>query len=126
MMIFIFKLGEYRILLPKNYVVLNSNFSTCEAYAQTMFIIFLLTCIFFLTNLSDNLLTCRSFLTIFVPSKRCQLLFFCCFGQGEAQWNAGHRRTNRFIEKVANSERSPCADRLVSKQPLHFCVRFVF
>ena len=36
----------------------------------------------------------------------------------------GHRGTNRFIEKVGNSERSPFADCLVSKQPEHFCIHF--
>ena len=30
----------------------------------------------------------------------------------------GHSGTNRFIEKVGNSERSPFAGRLISKQPL--------
>ena len=38
----------------------------------------------------------------------------------------GHSRTKRFIEKVGNSERSPFGDRLVAKQPLHFCIYFAF
>ena len=53
-------------------------------------------------------------------------LYFTSVGEGGAQWDAGQSGTNSFIEKVGNSERSPFADRLVAKQPLHFCFHFAF
>ena len=55
---------------------------------------------------------------LFVLKKLKQLLF--------QVGKMGYSRTNRFIEKVGNSERSSFADRLVSKQGLHFSIHFVF
>ena len=47
-------------------------------------------------------------------------------GEGGAQRDGGRSGTNHFIEKVRNSERSPFADCLVSKLPIHFCIHFAF
>ena len=57
--------------------------------------------------------SCFTFLTVNLPL-------------GRYTGKVGHSGTNRFTEKAGNSEKLPFADHLVSKQPLHFCIRFAF